>query len=266
MPQILIASCPPVGHIGPLLNVARGLVQRGDRVTVLTSARHSSAIRAAGATPMPLPAAADYDDSTLDADFPGRAQTSGIARINHDVKHIFVRPLPYQAAAVADALAADTFDAVLADAFFLGTLPLLLNPAPNRPPILAYSTTPLFLTSRDTAPGGTGIAPSATRLGRLRNKALKVLAQRALLRPSQQSLNNMLDVLGLPELPAFVLDAGIVADRLIVPTIPEFEYPRSDLPAHVRFVGAVAPAPAPSTAATAPDAEAAGADVDGEKK
>ena len=26
MSEILIASCPPVGHISPLLNVARGLV------------------------------------------------------------------------------------------------------------------------------------------------------------------------------------------------------------------------------------------------
>ena len=35
----------------------------------------------------------------------------------------------------------------------------------------------------------------------------------------------------------------MLADRLIVPTVPEFDYPRSDLPAHVRYVGAVHPAP-----------------------
>ena len=33
MSEILIASLSPVGHIGPLLNVAQGLVDRGDRVT-----------------------------------------------------------------------------------------------------------------------------------------------------------------------------------------------------------------------------------------
>jgi hypothetical protein len=38
MPEILIASLPPAGHIAPLLNVAQGLVDRDDRVTVLTSA------------------------------------------------------------------------------------------------------------------------------------------------------------------------------------------------------------------------------------
>lgn len=32
---------------------------------------------------------------------------------------------------------------------------------------------------------------------------------------------------------------GALADRLIVPSVPPFEYPRRDLPANVRFVGAV---------------------------
>jgi MGT family glycosyltransferase len=54
----------------------------------------------------------------------------------------------------------------------------------------------------------------------------------------------MLAALGLPKLPVFLLDSAVLADRLIVPTIPEFEYHRSDLPAHVRFVGAVLPEPA----------------------
>jgi UDP-N-acetylglucosamine:LPS N-acetylglucosamine transferase len=39
MSAILIAALSPVGHIAPLLNVAQGLVDRGDRVTVLSSAK-----------------------------------------------------------------------------------------------------------------------------------------------------------------------------------------------------------------------------------
>ena len=61
MPEILIASLSPVGHIAPLLNVAQGLVDRGDRVTVLSSAAHAAKIRAVGATPQPLPTEADFD-------------------------------------------------------------------------------------------------------------------------------------------------------------------------------------------------------------
>ncbi|PRC51087.1 glycosyl transferase, partial [Mycobacterium sp. ITM-2017-0098] len=88
--------CPPIGHISPLLNVARGLVARGDRVTILTSARHADKIRAVGAERQRAGLGADYDDSAFDAELPGRAETSGIARINFDVEHVFVHPLPHQ--------------------------------------------------------------------------------------------------------------------------------------------------------------------------
>lgn len=242
MPKILIASCPPVGHISPLLNVARGLVARGDHVTVLTSDRHAAKIRATGAEPRPLPLSADYDDTSI-SELPGRAETSGIPRINFDVEHVFVRPLPHQFNALRELLADNTYDAIITDAFFLGTLPLLLDDTATRPPILSYSTTPLFLTSTDTAPGGPGIAPMPGPLGRLRNRLLTVVTQKMLLRHAHRAADRMLAALGLPQLPVFILDCGVLADRLIVPTIPEFEYHRSDLPAHVRFVGAVTPLP-----------------------
>lgn len=244
MAEILIASCPPIGHVGPLLTVARGLVARGDRVTFLTADRHAQKIVAAGAHPEPLPAEADYDDSTLDADLPGRASTSGIARVNHDVTHLFVKPMPAQAAAVAKLLSENHFDAIIVDSIFLGVLPMLLERDRAHPPVLAYTTIPLFLTSRDTAPGGTGILPASGRLGRLRNRLLNTIGHRVLLRPPHNAANAVLETMGSPKLPVFVLDSAILADRLIVPTIEEFEYPRSDLPDHVRFVGAVAPAPA----------------------
>ena len=242
--EILFAASPPIGHVAPLLSVARGLVNRGDDVTFLTSARHADKIRAIGAIPHPLPYGADYDDSSFDADLPGRAETSGVARVNFDVKHIFIRPLPHQAAALEEVMAAHHFDAIVADAFFLGILPMLLGKSTSRPPILAYSTTPLFLTSRDTAPGGPGLLPGTGVFGRLRNRALNVVTQKVTLRSSHQAADTMLATLDLPKLPVFVLDSGILADRLIAPTIPEFEYHRSDLPDHVRFVGAVLPPPA----------------------
>ena len=77
MAEILIAALSPVGHFGPLLNVARGLVDRGDRVTVLTAAGRADMIRAVGATPAALPREADLDLTRLDADNPGRAETWG---------------------------------------------------------------------------------------------------------------------------------------------------------------------------------------------
>ncbi len=243
MPEILIPSLSPTGHIGPLLNVAQGLVDRGDRVTVLTAAAHADKIRAVGAIPAAIPAEADFDMTRLDLDLPGRAETSGIKRINFDIVHIFLQPMPLQTQALSDLMARTRFDAILADSTFFGILPFLLGDPAARPPVLSYSTMPLMLSSRDTAPGGLGMAPSASAVGRMRNRALTALSHKVLLRDCQNAANHLLDRLNSRQLPTFILDSGVLADRYIAPTVPEFDYPRSDLPTNVRHVGAVHPSP-----------------------
>jgi MGT family glycosyltransferase len=243
MPEILIAPLSPIGHFGPLLNVAQGLVDRGDRVTMLTSASHAAQIRAIGATPRAIPAEADFDLTRLDIDLPGRADTSGIKRVNFDIVRLFVQPMPHQAQALSRLMAQTRFDAIIVDAGFFGILPFLLGNRDARPPVLAYTTTPLMITSRDTAPSGMGLPPSSSLLGRLRNRALNVLSQKVLLRESHKAAAYLLDRMNSRPLPMFILDSGLLADRYISPTVPEFDYPRSDLPSHVRYVGAVHPAP-----------------------
>jgi MGT family glycosyltransferase len=243
MPEILIASLSPVGHIAPLLNVAQGLVDRGDRVTVLSSSAHAAKVRAVGATPQAIPPEADFDMTRLDIDLPGRTETSGIKRVNFDIVRLFVQPMPHQTAALSRLMAHTKFDAIIVDAGFFGILPFLLGDRAARPPVLAYTTTPLMISSRDTAPSGMGLPPSSSTLGRLRNRTLNLLSQKVLLRQSQNAANYLLDHLNSRPLPTFILDSGLLADRYISPTVPEFDYPRSDLPAHVRYVGAVHPAP-----------------------
>jgi MGT family glycosyltransferase len=243
MAQLLIASMQPVGHVGPLLNVAEGLIARGDRVTVLTASWHADRIRAIGAVPAALPAAAVFDETNLEAEFPGRAKTSGIKRVNFDITNVFLSPMAHQTAALTELMQATDYDAVIADAGFFGILPFLLGDPAARPPFLVYSTTPLMISSRDHAPFGLGKQPSATTVGRLRNRALNLLSQQVLLRPTHRAANRQLDRLNAPELPVFVLDSATLADRFIAPTVPTFDYPRSDLPANVRYVGAVHPLP-----------------------
>jgi MGT family glycosyltransferase len=243
MAEILIAALSPAGHVGPLLNVARGLVDRGDRVTVLTSVKHAAKIRAVGARPHAVPVKADIDDTRLDLDFPGRAETSGIKRVNFDIVQLFVAPMRYQASELSTLMAQTRFDAIIVDAGFMGILPILLGDRDARPPVIVYTTTPLMVSSRDTAPAGMGLPPSSTTLGRLRNRTLNVLSHKVLLRQSQITANYLLDRMNSRRLPTFILDSGVLADRYIVPTVPEFDYPRSDLPANVRYVGAVHPSP-----------------------
>jgi MGT family glycosyltransferase len=239
MPEILVAALSPLGRIGPLVNVAQGLVDRGDRVTVLSSADHAGKIRAAGATPHAIPVEADFDMTRLDIDLPGRADTSGIKRVNVDIVRLFVQPMPHQTRVLSELMARTRYDAVIVDAGFFGILPFLLGDRQARPPVLAYTTTPLMVTSRDTAPSGMGLPLSSTMLGRVRNRAMNVLSQKVLLRQPPNAANFLLDRLNSRQLPMFILDSGLLADRYIWPTVPEFDYPRSDMPSNVRYVGAV---------------------------
>ena len=92
MASVLLCSIPVHGHVTPLLAVARYLVGRGHWVRFLTGTRYREKVEATGATYLPLPAEADYDDSDIDAAFPGRVGRTGAAGIRYDVSTIFLRP------------------------------------------------------------------------------------------------------------------------------------------------------------------------------
>lgn len=242
VPDVLIASLSPTGHIGPLLTVAQDLVTRGHRVTVMTGAAHVRAVRAVGATPHPLPAEADFDASRANTD---RGPRSRIEAFNHAVTRLFLAPIPWQHHELRIALTARRYDVIIADYGFFGVLPLLLADRGARPPVLSYTPCPPVLSSRDAAPHGFALPPAVSRLSRMRNRTLNAVTQHALLRRSQRVANRILKQLGAPALPVFVLDYGALADRYVIPTVPEFEYPRADLPPTARFVGAVHPLPSP---------------------
>lgn len=241
MVAVLIVALSPLGHAAPLLAVAADLVARGDRVTVMAGAQHRHAVASAGANHHVLPPSADLDDSLLDSG--ARAQNGGTGGLNQAIIRIFLAPMTDQLAELDAAMSQKRFDVIIADIHFLGAVALLLRDPVDRPAVISFTPSPLALSSRDTAPTGLALPPAVGTLGVLRNRVLNLFSQRILLRQSQRTANRLLKQIGAKPLPVFVLDAGVLADRYVVPTLPEFEYPRSDLPANVRFVGAVLPRP-----------------------
>lgn len=250
MSSILICSTPVHGHVTPLLAVTRALVAAGHDVRFLTGQRYREAVEAAGAAFLPLPAVADYDDRSMDAAFPGRVGLTGPAGIRFDMIEIFLKPLQAQLAAVRVALGTPT-DVVMTEPLFTGILGLLVEPAHSRPPIVSLGILPLGTKSRDTAPFGLGVLPMGGPLGRLRNAVMTVMAEKAVFAPVQRFAEEQVLAATGRELGGFFLDWPRRADALVQFTVPEFEYPRSDLPASVRFVGPVSMS-APSSA-TLPD-------------
>lgn len=246
MSSYLITCTPAHGHVIPLLQIARHLIARGHDVRFLTSDRYADRVREAGVQFLPLPADADVDLDDPDGAFPERVGLTGPAAIRFDMTNLFVRPAAAQLAAVRAELAAGHVDAVLTEPLFLGAALLNRLPREDRPPVIALGIFPLGVKSRDTAPFGLGVPPMPGAVGRLRNRVLSAIAERAIFGAVQREADELSRrEVGVP-LGGFVLDWPSRADAVVQFTVPAFEYPRSDLPETVHFAG---PLPAqPSTA------------------
>jgi UDP:flavonoid glycosyltransferase YjiC (YdhE family) len=247
MSSLLLCSTPVHGHVTPLLAVARHLIGSGHRVRFLTGRRYRDAVEATGAEWLPLPDEADYDDRDMNASFPGRVGRSGPDGIRWDMREIFLKPAPAQLAAVDAAIAAEPVDAVIVETMFIGSL-LFLARGGERPPLITLGIVPLGVRSRDTAPFGLGVLPMKGPIGRMRNSVLGFVAGNIIFGPVQKDAVAIVKEATGADLKVPFLETSALADALVQFTVPSFEYPRSDLPGHVHFVGPVSRTTASNTA------------------
>lgn len=242
MSRYLITCTPAHGHVIPLLQIARHLIARGDDVVVITSPRYAERVEASGARFVALPDAADVDLDDPNDRFPERETLTGPAAIRFDMSNLFIRPGAAQLAAVRAELAAAPVDAVLTEPLFIGAALLQRIPRSERPPVVVLGIVPLGVRSRDAAPFGLGATPIPGVLGRLRNTALRLVAEKIVFAGAQREADDVAKSEVGRDLGGFVLDWAGRADAYVQFTVPEFEYPRSDLPSTVHFAG-----PLPST-------------------
>lgn len=241
MSHLLLASTPLYGHVGPLVTVGQALRAAGHRVSLLTGRKYGGLVRAAGLRFLALPPAADYDDADLGSFLPGRGARTGLAAGRHDIIGLFIDPLVAQHRAVAQALAAEAYDAVLTDVAFLGVLPTLLQPRAERLPVFGVSATPLSVTSVDCAPFGSGLPPGRTAHSRFRNRVLNAVLPRGPLKPVQDALDAALGACGWPAGSASYFDLAGTFDTTFQLSVAAMEYPRREMPVGMRFVGPLRP-------------------------
>jgi MGT family glycosyltransferase len=240
MASIVITSVPAHGHVSPLLTVAEGFVKRGDDVRFVTGSRFAAKVGATGATFVPLPDSADFDDTRLFERFPERAKLKGVKAIAFDVEQVFARPARLQYETLLATLEAQPADAVLAEPVFLGAAFLLERPRSARPAVITCCVVPLCVESRDTAPFGLGLPPARV-FNRPRNAALTKLTRHMLRRPHEVINDLHRQVHGKP-MPGNLMTWGRRADALVQFTVPSFEYPVSDPPPEYHFTGPLCPA------------------------
>jgi MGT family glycosyltransferase len=233
--SIIIASIPVHGHLTPLLTVAKRFVERGDDVRIVTGARFAEKVAATGASFVPLPAEADFDDRTVFERRPEQAKLKGVKALAYDVEHVFARPAKAQYDTLVAALADRPADAVLAEPVFIGAAFLLARPRPARPAVVVCGVIPLFIDSADTAPFGMGLPPARV-LNRPRNIALAAVNRRVV-RQANQTVDELHRQVHGTTMSGGLGEWGHRADAIVQFTVRSFEYPRSDAPSELHFAG-----------------------------
>jgi UDP:flavonoid glycosyltransferase YjiC (YdhE family) len=129
-------------------------------------------------------------------------------------------------------------DLILVDTMFFGVFPMLMGPKHNRPPVIGCGVNPILLSSRDC---GLCLPPADTTEGRRR-----ILEENQTVTRTYQPVGDRIDALmrpyGLPPLPHIFIDSMyLLPDAFLQFTAEALEFPRSDLPAKIRFIGPILP-------------------------
>ncbi|MEX5634552.1 nucleotide disphospho-sugar-binding domain-containing protein [Parafrankia sp. FMc2] len=227
MARFLVYCTTAPGHLFPLVPGLRALRDRGHEVHVRIGARLVDGPWAEGLRTAPTDPRIDEIEVKADATGTGPAQ------LRRALSGLMARG-PLEGADLERAVAEVDPDVILVDTNAYGAA--VAARASGRPwGILLPSLVPLR--GKGIPPYGIGLAPARGPVGRLRDRVLWPLVIRQFGAAMLPGLNAMRADAGLAPLTS-PLDYFQEADRLLVLTGAPLEYPRSDAPPQVRFVGA----------------------------
>lgn len=222
------------GHVAPFVSVAQMLRESGHEVAWYTGAKYAGMVRESGVTHLGYREAVDFDDADFDATFPQRAALSGLNQLRYDMKHVFIDGAEGQLRDLTHYAREFRPDLVLSDPGMIGAA--LLSEQTGIPGGV-LGILPLVCSSADIAPFGLGLAPGSGVFARVRNRVLNWLVQHVVFGGVQQHWLELRKRLGMTPT-EWWMDAGVRRVKFWVqPTVPAFEYPRSDLPGTVHFAG-----------------------------
>lgn len=255
--HILVAAAPIIGHFEIMRAIAADLVTRGFKVSFLTASCFRSRVEPTGCCFVSLDGVADIDWDHHEQVAPAmnhqalyeRFSSSPWEGVNYGLVTFFIAQMVSQFGSVQKFLAEayssypEELVVMLQDSFFMGALPPLLGAPGLRPAgLISMGIFPLMFSSIDTAPFNMALPPDSSEEGRRRNAILNEEAHTVIYGPSQEAFVTELKEVGATDTSLFVLDAlCLKPDLFLQLSIPQLEYPRSDSPKTLRFIGALPP-------------------------
>ncbi len=248
----MMTAMPFAGHARPVRAVAAELVRRGHDVRVHTGRSYTDLFERVGARAVPWRAAPDLDERDLAATFPRMRDRKGFRQVLVNLEDLFLGTAPAQCTDLLAAHDDEPWDLLAGDPMALGTRFAAEHlAAAGRPGARWATVSPIAVwpPGRGIPPTGLGLHPARGAPGRVRDVVLgaaSAAGTATLTRRYQRTRR----------------DAGLAPDRETFATMwfspqlvvgagaPGLDYPRTDLPAHIRFVGdltddGVAAEPAP---------------------
>lgn len=236
MAKYLFAIWPSIGHINPGLPIAERLIQQGHEVTWYTSTHFQKKVEATGATYIPFKSLRNFSGSTLEEDFPEMPDFEGLKKFKWGIRHIIANTMEGFDKDLSEIREKFEPDVLVIDPTFTGLIPLRLRKDSIK--VVCYGILPLSVTSKDTPPFGLGMIPNPSLTGKFKNQFFNFFVQKVVFKQEQKHFNQILKQMKLPKLKNYFLDVAVFeSDLYLQGTCPSFEYPRSDLPANVKFVG-----------------------------
>lgn len=238
MSHILICAYSNPGHVTPMLAAGVHLAKLDHTITFHTAEVFRRKVEKAGLRFVGTTGKADFDYRNP-GNFEGQENITLTERSNYFLKQTIAEALPDLDRDLQKILKESPVDLILTSSMYFGAFPLLLRSGESRPPVIGCGVNPLMLSSVDCGPLS---PPDDTPEGRQRIREANLQTQMAFA-PMQEALNGVLKKCSVPALSEFWLDAIYTLPDLVLQFSGEaFEFPRSDMPPHLRFVGPIVPA------------------------
>lgn len=239
--KVLFANFPADGHFNPLTGLAMYLKSLGCDVRWYTSKTYAPKIEKMGIPFYGLKKAVDVSAHTdIDAIFPERKQHKGqVAKLKFDMINAFILRGPEFYEDILELYQDFPFEIMIADITF-GAIPFVKEKM--NIPVIGVDVIPLPETSKDLPPSGLGMTPSYTFWGKMKQNALRFIADKVLFAKPTKVMAQVLADYGIDAGGSNIFDIMIKKSTLVLQSgTPGFEYTRSDMSNHVHFVGPLLP-------------------------
>lgn len=238
MPKILVSCAMADGHVNPFLPVVSHLINEGHEVVWICGRAYRQKIEATGAKFVPMPLEFDPNGQPIYEFKPELKKLKGIAQIKFYIKTWCYDAVKPTMEIIHDIRKEFEPDLYLSDPMVYA--PYLAAEKLNRPS-MNLQVLSLSLSSKDHGPFGTGIGPADSILGKWRIRLLNFLVNDIVFRGLKKEGNAMRKEQGLEPYNHIFNDFFQNTTTVFLTTVPGFDYPRSDMPDSIKYIGPILP-------------------------